>query len=76
VDTERIPCIEWKPDLHYHIHKSPSLVPIVSQTNPTQTTAIFILGFCRLHFILPSGVIGIFHWLNTSGRIYIFRRRL
>jgi len=61
VDSERIPCIVWNPNAHYHIHKNPSFVPIVSQTNPTQTTAKFILGFCRLNFILPVGVIGIFH---------------
>jgi hypothetical protein len=33
--TSQIPSILWDPNLHHRVHNSPSLLPILSQMNPT-----------------------------------------
>ena len=34
LDSQEIPRISWKPEVHYHIHKNSSSAPILGQLNP------------------------------------------
>jgi hypothetical protein len=53
--------ILWNPEVHYRVHKSPPLVPILSQAvqsiphHPVSLTSILILS-THLRLVLPSGV--------------------
>jgi hypothetical protein len=46
-----------EPEVHYRVHNSPPLVPILSQINPVHTTPsyVLILSF-HLRLGLPSGL--------------------
>jgi hypothetical protein len=57
--TRHIPSILYNRDVHYRIHKSSSLVPILSQSNPVHTTMSYLYN---IH-------LNVIHNSNYTGRI-------
>jgi hypothetical protein len=58
--TQELPSILWNPKVHYRVHKSPPLAPILIQIAPVHTIpsslrSILILSI-HLCIVLPSGL--------------------
>jgi hypothetical protein len=46
--TQELPRILWNPKVHYHVCKSPPLIPTLSQINPVHTTSSYL---SKIYFI-------------------------
>jgi hypothetical protein len=56
--TQRFSSILWNPKVHYHVHKSSPLFPILRQINPVYTTPSYLWSILvlstHLHLGLPT----------------------
>jgi hypothetical protein len=72
--TQEIPNILWNPKVHYRVHKTPPLVPVLSQIYPVRTALTYL---SKIHFNIIhsptswSSEWSLFFWLSHQYPICI-----
>jgi hypothetical protein len=67
--TQRLHSILWNPKVHYSVHKSPSVVPILSQIDPVHTIPPISILSTHICLGLPSDL---FHSGFPTNTLYAF----
>jgi hypothetical protein len=71
--TQEIPSILWDTKVHYRVHKSPTLVPFLNQTNPIYMIPYYL---SRIHFnIVHPSTSSSSQWMHGGYRRLMKKRR-
>jgi hypothetical protein len=71
--TQELPSILWNPKVHYHVHKSPPLVPIPSQIDPIHIIPSYLRSILIMSTHLRLGLPhGLFPYGFPTNILYAF----